>query len=104
MPSSSTAHWGTPRNAFTALILAIPLLGASAAPSSAEMLSWIRFGTPYYDYDPYDRYHRFGRYYPYSRCHCAERLHHVTWQVRKHKTCAPCLKKKRRVVYILRVE
>jgi hypothetical protein len=94
MPSSSAPLRGMFKAAYCVLILAIPLLVASTGPSRADQLSWIRFGSPCYGYDPYDRYHRFGRYYPYPRCYCARRLHYVGLSVHKHQPRARWLKKK----------
>jgi hypothetical protein len=96
MPSSNATFTRVTRTAYRVLILTFPLLVASAEPSKAEQLSWIRFGSPCYDYDPYDRYLRFGRYYPYPRCHCARHLHYLALSVRKHKAGAHRLKKKPR--------
>jgi hypothetical protein len=103
MPSNNATLRGKLKTAYCVLILTIPLLVASAAPSRAEQLSWIRFGIPCYDYDPYDRYHRFGRYYPYPLCHCARHLHYVALSVHRHEARAAWLKKKhRRQLYLAR--
>jgi len=102
MPSSNATLRTALKTAFGVLILTIPLLVASAEPSRAEYLSWIRIASPCYDYDPYDRYHRFGRYYPYPRCHCAKRLHYVALRIHKHETRARWLKKKHRDLHLAR--